>query len=376
MQNYRRGLEEKGFASLVIAIVLVIILSLITVGFAELMRKEQKSALDKHLSQQAYYAAESGVNDAAKAINAGFSASKSECPAYDVTNTSATAPHISDISDPYSATATTSSKNAATTYLAKSNVGPGVDYTCLLIDPLPKTLEFSGIDIEEAKTVELTGINPANNAPASITDLVISWQDNTGGTTFRNDSSHNFTPVSGWGSATSALRIALTPLFSPINRKDLSDSTFTAVLYPNSKSPAESSLADYPQASIDAGTGGNGSQTGQILDGDCNTSSTPKYCNVKITNLNQFNYLLDLRSLPYGKSRVTISAYNGTMQLKIKNAQTTVDATGRVQDVLRRVQVRIPSKNNYSHSDFGIESTTGICKLLQLTPDGDSGPGC
>ncbi len=71
--------KQDGFASIVIAIIMVIVLSLITVGFAQLMRTEQRSALDKQLSSQAYYAAETGVNDAAKALNAGYAGVKTNC---------------------------------------------------------------------------------------------------------------------------------------------------------------------------------------------------------------------------------------------------------------------------------------------------------
>src|ERR1700722_1988557 len=55
--------NEQGFASLVIALVIIVVIALITVGFAQLSRREQQTALDKQLANQAYYAAESGVND-------------------------------------------------------------------------------------------------------------------------------------------------------------------------------------------------------------------------------------------------------------------------------------------------------------------------
>jgi Tfp pilus assembly protein PilX len=73
--------NESGFASLVVASVLIVVLSLMTVGFAQLMRSNQTSALNKQLSDQAYYAAESGINDAAQAYNAGYSLSKTACGA-------------------------------------------------------------------------------------------------------------------------------------------------------------------------------------------------------------------------------------------------------------------------------------------------------
>ena len=65
--NHHDQPDQRGFAAIVVALVLILVLSLLTIGFAELMRHEQRSALDKQLSSQAYYAAESGVNDAVSA---------------------------------------------------------------------------------------------------------------------------------------------------------------------------------------------------------------------------------------------------------------------------------------------------------------------
>src|ERR1039458_10050844 len=88
--------DQSGFASIVIASVIILVLSLITVGFAQLMQREQRSALDRQLSSQAYYAAESGINDAVSAINSGFNVAKSTCPEYNSTTVPSTDPVVAD----------------------------------------------------------------------------------------------------------------------------------------------------------------------------------------------------------------------------------------------------------------------------------------
>lgn len=340
-----RGQEKKqaGFASIIIAIVLILVLSLITVGFAALMRKETRSALDKHLSTQAYYAAEAGVNDAKKAINLGYSKTKTDCG------------KETDTSDPTNIP------------LRDSKVGsdPNVGWTCLTIDPTPESLEYSAIDIDQSKVVEISGVNGT-----IIKSLVIGWQDSGGGQTFRT--ADGFTPISSWNSATSVLRVAITPLSSGgINRdtnpvNNLIANTYTAFLYPN-KSSSDYPPTPYTESSY---ASNKGNSAGVIEEGNCKVGNQPLYCNVKIKALNSTNYLLDLRSLPYGKSRVSIKGYDflGKVVL-LKNAQTLIDSTGKAQDVLRRIQVRIPSLNNYYHSDFGLETMGNICKQLQLVPD-------
>src|SRR5579884_2233180 len=73
--------NERGFASIVIALILIIVLALLTVGFAQFSRREQQSALDKQLAVQAKYAAESGINDVVQGIANGTitSSSGSSC---------------------------------------------------------------------------------------------------------------------------------------------------------------------------------------------------------------------------------------------------------------------------------------------------------
>jgi hypothetical protein len=344
-QKIRR--DEAGFAAIIIAIVLVLVLSLLTIGFAELMRKETRSALDKHLSSQAYYAAESGVNDAARAINAGFNVAKQTCD------------HTSTPSQP------------GDSFLDSSTVGnasDGTGYTCLLIDPAPPTLEFSAVDTDDSKSFIMTGVDPANpTSQVLIKDLNISWDDANGGTSFVPGASHKFNPAASWPYAP-VLRVSLTPLASGgISRNGLIANTVNTFLYPNASGASVTTPDQFPTY-IDGSDLRLGTDSGEIIDGNCNANSEPRKCNVRISGLNQSNFLVSLRSV-YAKSRVTITAtgYDG-QQLRIRNAQTLVDSTGKAQDVLRRIQVRIPSHNSYDTASFGLDSMAGICKQLQLTP--------
>lgn len=336
--------NQAGFASLVIALMLVLVLSLTTVGFAELMRHEEKSALDKHLSSQAYYAAETGINDAAKAINSGFALSK-----------------------PYCGTWTGPASNG-TNYLMNNNVGndSSISYPCLLIDPAPPSLEYDPVDdSDNAKVFLMTGTNTTDPTQNElIKQIKISWQaSDSGVTNFAPAGTTSFDKASVWNYPP-VLRIALTPLASgQIGRASLMNNTFNAYLYPNGA--ASPGAADAAPVLYADSIGADG---GAILDGKCNTGNS-LYCNVVITNLGQENYLLDLRAL-YKTAHVKISAqgYDGS-NLRIKNAQTLVDSTGKAQDILRRVQVRLPSNNTYVRSHYVLETPNNICKQLQLTPD-------
>lgn len=382
--------DQQGFASLVIAVVIVLVLSLTTVGFAQLMQREQRSALDRQLSSQAYYAAESGINDAAKAINAGFILGKNKCGPFTA----------SDIASMQTDTAILStSKTAASTYLGPqtptttNSVGSDAQYTCLTIDPAPLSIQYQSIGTDQPKDTELTGVDPTDSTTTKLIDhITISWQATSGTATFAPlswqtgtgcASAPCFQTQSTWNGAGVApvLRIALTPLTSgQTDRANLTNLTYAAFLYPSGGALGT--------AGGDNITSGQGDSSGRIISGNCNAgntdagSTTPLQCNVSITGLNAANYMLDLRSI-YSDSAVTIKAYGGVggnTQLRIKNAQDLIDSTGQSQDVLRRVQVRIPTHNTYYHPDFDVETAGNVCKQLQLIPQslgyGQNTAGC
>jgi hypothetical protein len=71
-------------------------------------------------------------------------------------------------------------------------------------------------------------------------------------------------------------------------------------------------------------------------------------------------------------SSVTISATDGGSNnpLLLVGSQALIDATGKAQDVLKRVQVRTPltpSSGIPSYPDYALETTDSICKRFQVT---------
>jgi hypothetical protein len=325
--------SEEGFASLVIAIVIVLVLSLITVGFAELMRHEERAALDKQLSSQAYYAAESGINDATKAINNGFKSSKTSC------GPNASVPDLAD----------------NTVKFTDGSNPTNASYPCLLINPTPPNLHYDPIATTLSRTAEFTAID-STDAPAAVTSIKISWQDSGSNQNFAPNCT-SFKSTANWPYI-GILRMQLVPIVSgSLDRANLTDNAFTAFLCPNSGSL--SSTANY------SGSIGP-TNAGIIMYGNCSTSAVPLNCNATITGFpaNQSTFFLNLQSL-YSATAVTVTAYNGGTVLRLKGAQTLVDSTGKAQDVLRRVQVRVSSNNGYDIPDG---SHADICKQFDLDP--------
>jgi type II secretory pathway pseudopilin PulG len=354
--------DQAGFAAIIIALVLILVLSLLTVGFAQLMRHEQLSALEKQLSSQAYYAAETGVNDAVRAINDGYNATKNSC--------SPPKPADSD----YSPDLTDNTVGGSS--------GPtAAEYTCLLINPTPPQIHYTP-DTNASKVVYIEGVDKNTDAPINIQTIGISWEDANGSQTFAPAcGSGDFQPLSNW-SYPGILRFQLIPL-AQLDRNDLIENSYTAFFCPTPTSSGRTwAISPYTTGS-DYGSATGLTKSGVVVNSNCDsdpatyTTLEPNYCNVEITGLGVLNetaFFLNMQSI-YKDTSVTITAYDGapspSTQLDISGAQTIVDSTGRAQNVLRRIQVGIPSKNGY-----WIPSGThgNICKQLQLEPPSVSTP--
>lgn len=278
-----------------IAITLVLVLSLITVSFAELMRREQRSALDKHLSTQAYYAAESGINDASQAIYAGFEGNKDSCEPLGSGDSRLGSQFLKGASS--------------------NQVGDTEDhgYTCLLIDTTPKSLEYT-IGANDNKATQLSG---GPDEGTRVFNIVVSWQPEVGiDPTFRNDADRTFPPNGApWDATTGVIRVGLTPLNECVtfDRACLMQKNLTTFLYPNrSLGGSQTTLGSYEGTMNFADNITTDARNGAIIDGGCHADSKPLMCNVKITGISDSSYLLTLQSL---YKNITLSLQHMTQQV-------------------------------------------------------------
>lgn len=330
MSGFKKSHQgEQGFVSIIVSIVVISILSLITISFAYLMRREARQSLDRQLSSQAFYAAESGINDAINKLKSNPSYSANDC----------------------------------------NNTGRDLDnslsYTCVLVDNTPDNLEYSPIDTEKSTIIRM-------DAPGA-TALNISWQPNDGKQNYVQDipqiptSEHNL-PVASSNSPfatqvreSGVLRVSVIPVpNSGISRQGLIDQTQTMFLYPNSKDQA-GQKGSYAFSN-------NPNTQGGFINGECNANSTPYNCNIQITNLpaGVETYYLRLKSI-YTPQRVQISADNVQGgRISFGGVQAVIDSTGKANDVLRRVQVRVPLSTDYVYPEFALETTDTLCKKLNI----------
>jgi Tfp pilus assembly protein PilX len=241
-QNLR--VNQSGLAAITVTLIILGIVTLITVGFATLMRREQRQALDQQLSTQAFYAAESGVNSARDYIDS--------TPADDLEG-------IDDCNDPNTPNAITSEKTLSST----------VSFSCVLMDVTPENLEKSTSTDESW----VTKVESENGAP--IHRLEISWQtsDSSPFAESALADTHLLWPAGagGWDTRTAVLRMMVMP--DTADRNTIIRSTYQAMLYPNaSNNPNDVATATAPNA---IGNINNDALQAVFINGNCNTAKEP-----------------------------------------------------------------------------------------------------
>jgi Tfp pilus assembly protein PilX len=326
--------NQQGLVSFVVTIIIMLILSLIVIGFARLSRREQRQALDRQLSTQAFYAAEAGVNDAVEYLRttpAAATTEKTDCsnlPGYNnVLNTT----------------------------------GP-ISYTCVLIDPTPTEYRFDAIDSSDSEIVMMQA-----EGGTAIQEINFYWEDQAGGTGLGacpNLSSTETLPQD-WPSTcnTGILRIDLIPYNAAATptRDGLVNSQMTAFLYPNSSGPGAHTYI-----------GGLSSQ-GSLVAGDCAASNPVKVCRVTVSGLGGNRYYLRMKTI-FGTSAVTVTAEDASGNLiELGGYQALIDATGKANDVLRRIQVSVPINGiTGPFSEYSAQTTGSLCKRFGFIPGSGS----
>lgn len=325
--------SQQGFVSIVVCLIIMIILSLVTIGFAQIMSKEQTQALDRQLSSQAFYAAESGVNDARVDMNS-FTTTCSPVVAYDAAQT--------------------------------------VKSTCVFVNKQPKTVQFDNVGIAP-KVFPLHTINAAGNpvVPATIT---IKWKKSSstaGYTDFNNLAPTRFPAQGGtWGVNTGLAKVYVIPF----SNSDTRDAIITKTGFMLTNPTTLGASPNVPLASI------QGQNSGKIISGTCVVATSE--CTAIIDTgfpaapaPATYNELYLVISALYSPSNFTVEGADSTgSSLLFKDVQAVVDSTGRTTDVLRRIQVRVPLINSYDFAGsalttFGSGPTNGLCKLWTGIPD-------
>lgn len=332
MSDFQKRLDstkEAGLVSIMVTLILMIVISLIVLGFAQISRRNQRQALDRQLSTQAFYAAETGVNDVRALIDNAMAAGNPIPPKPDCTGGS----------------------GAAATFYAGLNpdldgdAADEAEYTCVMVNPTPQTLLYG--DVGTRSTI----IPLVSASGANLSRVTFTWQtkDDTATPTDNCPTTEAgiFSPASSWTCGYGVLRVDLVPTSGNFNYATLQNNTMTTFFVPLRTGGGSSTAY--------AAGGGN-----NLIGVACNNTQ----CSYTISGLSTNQYHMRISSL-YKSVSLQVNAFDGSGGgLALADAQAIIDATGKAQDVLRRIQVHVPltasSQNQYS--DYVLESTDAICK--------------
>ncbi|HSX32230.1 MAG TPA: pilus assembly PilX N-terminal domain-containing protein [Candidatus Saccharimonadales bacterium] len=322
MGNIRK---ESGMVSIMVTMILMIVLSLIVLGFAQISRRNARQSLDRQLSTQAFYAAETGINDVRNLIKTkGLPPAKTDC--------------------------TNGSGASLAYYGGGTGLNPTVDaahnvsYTCVMVDPNPTALAIN--DINTTGTIMPLGVSSG-----VIQTLTFTWYTKTGSLTPMTGcpagASGTLAKAANWPCGYGVFRFDLVPTAGPaLTSASLQSTTMTSFAVP---------VAAGGTASVGYATNGSGS----VIPASCNNTR----CTLTITGLGGTSYYSRLIS-QYKDISMQITGTDGLGNpVKFSGGQVVIDATGKAQDVLRRIQVHVPINPTANQlSDYAIESTDSVCK--------------
>ena len=345
--------DEQGLVSMIVVMVLMIVISLIVLGFAQISRRNQRVTLDQQLNTQAFYAAESGVNDAAKLIaNAEATGQKVYAK-----------PTCAAPSDP-SAAAFYSGLPSSTLDAANN-----VSYSCLMVNPDVSSNNYNNI----GTTSTIIPLNAEGGV--NFGSVTFTWQTNDRA---------NKTPLNGCPTSTNRVftptwpstcgygvfRFDLVPTAGGnLDMPTLENATMTGFVIPVN---GGAHTASVPYLA-------NTANTNDVINGSCDNNA----CSLTITGLSVNQYFARVSSL-YKDVSLQVSATDTTgKQINLTGAQISIDATGKAQDVLRRVQVRVSTTGQATGSsnssstpsltqlpDYALQTTDSICKEFAVMSGG------
>lgn len=352
--------NQTGLVSFLVVIVIMAILTLIVVAYAQITRREQRQALDRQLNSQAFYAAESGVNDVMRTLKNAIEVSDTTLLDNDYTNCDGD----------------TSFMNAAglDDESTISDEGP-INYSCLLVDASPKRLSYDNITVGNSQVIPIRA-----KTGARVRTLSFAWRnrgqensaDKTGCPSQRDVEDGVFVFKSTPDKCEHpVLRIELIPFEDNPTRSQLIENRAIFFVQPVlDDGPTETSVISHSFSQASSLSVPNGQ--GRIVPAWCTKSDAAPFlsnCTVSITNLpGRFTGYVRVTPLYY-PAQLWVTGSSGSDQVEFTGAQVEIDATGRANDVVKRILVHrsLGENTNSPLPSYALQSTKTQCKLFSLS---------
>jgi len=326
--------DENGMVSFMVTIIMILVITLIVLGFSQVTRRNQREALDRQLSSEAFYAAESGINVTTHTIQQLVNAPGG---------------------------ATLQAKNSCANNYDGTPIRPldgatgAVTYTCVLVNPSPRDIR---VDPTTARSV----VTPIFSDQA-LGNLTFQWSKQTGATDTSCSGTYQLTASTAWKCGEGVLRVDLmkVPAGGSLNSTTLSTNTVTLFLTP---------FGNTPNQTIQFGT----ATTSYVVTATGGTCSTACKATVVLPAGGTQYYARLSMAYRTSSSDTIITGNNGAATFS--KVQAVVDVTGKAQDELRRIQARVnltPTADADTIPLNAVASSESICKVYSFSdPDNDS----
>ncbi|HET9850273.1 MAG TPA: hypothetical protein VFP35_01470, partial [Candidatus Saccharimonadales bacterium] len=368
-----------GMASIVVVSVLVVIVTLISIGFARIMNRTVSNAANRQASASATYAAQSAINDVAAYIKQYPLAYSNNCNGPNTL--------IGD-------------KNAPGPFYYDSNLSGDstrtTQYTCLILNQSPPDLQYSSIFADKPRVVKIT----TSAFSGALEKFLFSWQASTAGqtgyptncptqtiNTVQVCSSSPLNDETNWNSANGTckddggvnracipiLELSLYPVPTNGSLANVQADSKTVFLLPQKgigtvQSVGYSNIPDGAMIPVKC------TKTVSATDFALSVDPPLNACNIIFSALTTsttpgISYFYATITPIYAPASVEIQANDRWKQkLTFVDTQALVDATATAGGVSKRLQVRLDtsSVNSATSEDDNIPSSTNDVPLAAL----------
>lgn len=365
--------KEAGVVSLFTVLFFTILITVLTVGFLRVMISEQRQSTDDDLTTRAFYAAESGVEDAKRALLQYY-------------------PNVAD-----RVNLNEGSCDAPVGYNKVIEPELSVGYSCMLLDTSPPDIQAT---LPGDNTSMQWKISP--EGAAAYDRVQVSWHglsdDNDGDQIGLRSNSVTLPQASEWRGCTEfgpcdpsetepfaammRMQIFGTIRGGATTQAQLEQYNGAAFINPNMLDSEPEAVINYNNDMYNDAT-----RVGEPINTFC-TTDPDVYdgyacrATIMIDNFaaNSLDLNLRLKSIyDINGTQVKVELLNGTSNVNIADAQALVDVTGYAGDVFRRVQARVnlPSTGITSLApEYVIDSGDDICKRFEVSQSSEQLNGC
>lgn len=337
----RKRNNQTGLVSFMVTMILTLVITLVVMGFTQVANRNRREALDRQLSTQAFYAAESGVNNAIGIINSRMAAGLPVQPQDDCDT------------GPYTTTPVLSAS-------------PRVEYTCIFVSPTVPDLESSPTTASSVVLpLDLTDKAGGALPPSASVDIEFTWAVAAGADPNPTSCSssgvfpqNNAANQCGYG----LLRVDLMQMNAFNSAVSAANNTKTFFMQPVSSTPGNLvSISNF------------GNPRGYIVPASCTTAAQTCRAVIRVSGSAKtpLNYTARITTLYRDTPRLVVDGRTASgTNAWFKNAQASIDVTGKAQDVLRRVKVRVPLGDFGTDNlpNGGVHSVSDVCKRFTTYP--------